>query len=207
MTIRAEYLRADEIARRFDVSVDDVLQSCSVLGFDATRADSLIELREFGRALKSVHREQPLPSRWPSHRRVLVGIAASVAVVLVAAVGQAVSRHDSPATRNAVASQTPAAAYRAQLKSTYNATVSDNATPADYQALAQRLSAITPPAGLQTEHQELVAEAQHAAAVAPALAACTGTATNPPTCDAQQLNAALQATTVVNSLRDQISAP
>jgi hypothetical protein len=152
--IVAEYLRVDEIAERFHVSIEDVLAACSVLGFPVHDRDGLIELDLFTQALKAAaptHAPEPTERRRP---RVAVLSAAAAVVVLIGAFAF---------TRGPSVSHAPtraAASYRAQLKHTYEATVGDAPVAPDYRTLAHDLAAITPPPELRAEHAQLVAEAQ-----------------------------------------------
>jgi hypothetical protein len=189
-----EYLRVDEIARRFDVAIADVLAACSVLGFDAHDAASLVEITQFERAVISTplhpheNTDGAAAASWP--RRVL---AASAAAVLLAVVGISLVTHGghtgtTPPQQRAQLSAKAAAAYTAKVKATYEATVDDSPTSPDYQALAQELQQITPPADLRAEHDALVAEAQKVATLA---------ADSAPT--------APDATTAANALKDDVA--
>jgi hypothetical protein len=158
-----EYLRVDEIASRFGVSIDDVLASCSVLGFHAHDADSLIEITQFEQAVMSapVHPHEKTggaaAASW--RRRVL---AASAAAVLVAVLAISFA----PRGRTGVTPTRAAAVYEAQVKATYESAVDDSPTKPDYQTLAHQLEQITPPADLRAEHDALVAEAENVATLA-----------------------------------------
>ncbi|MEY2471569.1 MAG: hypothetical protein QOK28_898 [Actinomycetota bacterium] len=192
-----EYLRVDEIARRFDVSVDDVLAACSVLGFPAHDAASLVEIMQFEHAVMSTplhpheNTDGAAAASWA--RRVL---AASAAAVLLAVVGVSLVTHGghtgtTPPHPRAALSTKAAAAYTAKVKATYEATVDDSPTSPDYQALAQELQQITPPADLRAEHDALVAEAQKVATLAADSAPSTpdaATAANELKDDVAQLN-------------------
>ena len=128
-----EYLRVDEIARRFDVTADDVLAACSVLGFDAHDASSLVESRpvrrrRYARARAPAgDRQTDFPAPAYSHRLGGDGRGARRHVRRVAGVG-ATTRIGQPRPRRRT--------YRAQLQSTYDATVGAEPTPSDYTVLA-----------------------------------------------------------------------
>ena len=195
-----EYLRVEEIARRFGVPVDDVLAACSVLGFDATDATSLIEIHEFILALKSAPARQPVAPRPSRPRWFDASVAASVAALLVAAAAMfLVSRDDTSPTERRAA--TSAAAYRAELKKTYNASVAGAPQPTDYEALAQKWRLLTPPAGLQAEHDKLIAEAEKVADLA---SASTTDCSAVPSCASEQLSESLQTTSAANELKDHL---
>jgi hypothetical protein len=159
-----EYLRVDEIARRFGVTIEDVLAACSVLGFEAHDAASLIEIGLLEEAVMHapVH-ATATDSRTSLLLRVRIGVAATAAV-LAAVLGVSLLPHGGTSPQQHAAQA--AAAYKAKLKATYEATVTDSPAQPDYQALAQKLLTITPPAALSAEHAKLIAEAQDVADVA-----------------------------------------
>ena len=150
----AEYLRVDEIAARFHVSIDDVMAACSVLGFPVHDRDGLVELDLFTQALKAAAPHPvPEPAK-PRRPRIVMLSAAAAVLALIGAFAL---------TRDPSASQSPtraAASYRAQLKHTYESTVGDAPVAPDYRTLAHDLAAMTPPPELRAEHAQLVQEAQ-----------------------------------------------
>jgi hypothetical protein len=158
--MQREYLRVDEIARRFGVSVDDVLAACSVVGFSGAHGpDSLIELDLFSQAILTVGattRHQPPPNRL----RVPVAAMTSLVAALAVLVAVVSAFHDDGRTDRATNSRAAAAAYRARVQSLYDATVQAQPEAPDYAAFVEQLHEITPPAGLQAEHTKLVEEAQ-----------------------------------------------
>jgi len=96
--------------------------------------------------------------------RVRIGVAATALVFLVM-VGVAILHGGANPSPQHDAARA-AAVYKAKLKATYEATVADSPAQPDYQALAQKLLTITPPAALSAEHAKLIAEAQDVADVA-----------------------------------------
>ena len=165
-----EYLRVDEIAQRFGVSVDDVLAAASVLGFAAHDGASLIEIIQFEQAVMHAPvRPHDTDTRTSLLMRVRIGAAATAAVLVAFFAVSLIANSDngaSPSTR-------AAAAYRSQLKSTYASTVGAAPKASDYQALAQELRLMTPPPELAAQHEQLVAEAQNVAVTADSTAECT----------------------------------
>ena len=190
-----EYLRVDEIARRFSVSVDDVLAACFILGFHATDAAGLIEIHEFTAAVLSLPPRQIKDA--PRRRRIPPMLAASAASLLIGAVGvfgvlRVTSSSNSPhANPEAARAQRAAASYEAQLRSSYEATVSDTPTPVDYHVLALAWSEITPPPSLRAEHEQLIKEAEKVADLA---------STTP-----SQVAPEADPTTAATQLRDQLN--
>ena len=184
------YLRVDELAHRFDVSVDDVLAACSVLGFAAHDHSSLIEVAAFTEAVKSAPAvRQAAPQPRP---RALFALSAAAALIAVVAAFVAVGRDPSgPAAdrdANLSAARVRRAAYQSELKSTYDTAVADAATEPDYRALAQQLAAITPPADYSVEHAALVAEAETVADLV------------------ADVSSGVETTSAVDDLRDHLSA-
>jgi hypothetical protein len=207
--VPGEYLRVDEIAARFGVSVEDVLAACSVVGFAGAHGpDSLIELGLFTHAILStgIAVRPPQPTnrlRLPVYA--LTSMVAALAL-LVAVLGPWRDNATSPS-----AGGRAAAAYRAQLKSTYDATVKGRPTAAEYRDLARHLSEITPPAGFQAEHAKLIEEAQNVATLAGASPECTDvpsvyTGEGPPdtNCLGESLQSAYETTSAANALEDHV---
>jgi hypothetical protein len=196
-----EYLRVDEIAHRFGVSVEDVLAAASVLGFAAHDASSLVEINQFEQAVMHapVH-PHDTDSRTSLLMRVRIGAAATAAVLIAFFAVSVIANSDdgtSPNTRGALATHT-AANYKKALQSTYDATVHDAPNAADYRALAQELREMTPPPELKSQHEQLVAEAQNVALTADSTTECT--TPSDPSCS---VPAAI--TAAANTLRDDLT--
>jgi hypothetical protein len=214
------YLRVDELAHRFDVSVDDVLAACSVLGFDAHDSSSLIEVSEFTAAVNSaplVRRAgQPSPVAGLWRQRPLALVATGAAAAVIALMAAFVSFGNDPSgppagQRVALSATNAAAAYKSELKSTYESTVAALPQATDYRALAQQLAEIEPPAALRAEHAELIAEAQHVADLAGSVPDCAdvprvaaGQTASPSECVSQNLASTVDATTAADALRDHV---
>ena len=157
---RGEYFRVEEIAARFGVSVDDVLAACSILGFPAHDAHSLIDIVSFTTAVNAAPSVRADDNRRRALRRLLVTTTAVAASLLVVLLGYTLAPRDH--TR---APAPQAVSYRAQLKSTFDATVGRNPNGSGFRSLADELEHITPPPALRAEHAALVAEAEHVAAL------------------------------------------
>jgi hypothetical protein len=160
--MQREYLRVDEIATRFGVSVDDVLAACSVVGFNGAHGpDSLIELDLFSQAILTVGRttrHQPPPNRLRLPVMAMTSLVAALAVLVAVA---SAFHNDNPARPTSAANGRAAAAtYRARVQSLYDATVRAQPGAPDYAAFVEQLHELTPPAGFQAEHTKLVEEAE-----------------------------------------------
>ena len=170
------YLRVDELARRFDVSVDDVLAACSLLGFAATDAASLVEVSSFTEAVNAAPVVRPAVTPLPPRRRPVLLASAAALLAVIAAFGALRAAPSRPAggdTNLAAAGSTRAvAAYQHKLQSTYEATVAEVPRADDYRALAERLAAVEPPAAYSAEHATLIAEAERVATLAEAAPEC-----------------------------------
>jgi hypothetical protein len=181
-----EYLRVDEIAHRFGVSVDDVIAACSVLGFPVHDVDGLVSLDLFTQALKAAAPHLVAPQVKRRSAFVTMLGAAAALLLVVAGVGL-VSRDSGPSASERAASARAAAAYRAQIKQTYDAAVAAAPESADYQTLAKELQHITPPPAYQAAHAQLVNEAQTVAEL-----------TN------DQLTSVVDTTSAANALREHV---
>jgi hypothetical protein len=175
--VLAEYLRVDEIARRFDVSTDDVLGACYVLGFHATDNASLIELDLFTHAVKDLaerqHAREVARARATSQRRRFASLAvvgsAATFVLMVSLSGGFGGGSPGRATTPRTAQSIAATSYKTVLQSTYEQAVGDAPTATDYRVLVEELRAIQPPAALALEHAQLVDEAEDVAALVEAI--------------------------------------